>query len=179
MRWSDIYLDPRDTEPYIAVREAVARGKHRGTPKSGRSREVQLSARLRRALLNWRSRCGTLGDAPVIPLDPANYAKHFARLARDAKLPTPGGRAYTPKDLRDTYVSQLLSAGIPLPYVSSPIGHADVATTARNYARWIGGRRYVAPPRLGPGEVPPDLLARLSEQRSKKSPLTDSPQLQV
>ena len=157
----------------------MARGKHRGTPKSGRAREVQLSARLQTALLDWRSRCGTLGNAPVVMLDPANYSKHFARLARDAKLPTPGGRAHTPKDLRDTYVSQLLSAGIPLPYVSSQIGHADVATTARNYARWIGVGRYIAPPRLGPGEVPPDLLARVSVARREESPPTDSPHLQI
>ena len=103
----------------------------------------------------------------------------MGRLARVAKLPTPGGRVHTPKDLRDTYVSQLLSAGIPLPYVSRQIGHADVATTARNYARWIGGDRYIAPPRLSPGEVPPDLLARIAEQQSEKSPLTKSPHPQI
>ncbi len=43
-----------------------------------------------------------------------------------------------------------------------------------NYARWIGGDRYIEPPRLGPEEVPPDLLARVSEQQSEKSRLTDS-----
>ncbi len=63
--------------------------------------------------------------------------------------------------------------------MSRQIGHADVATTARNYARWIGGDRYIAPPRLGPEEVPPDLLARVSEQQSEKSRLTDSPHPQI
>jgi hypothetical protein len=67
-----------------------------------------------------------------------------------------------PKDLRDTYASHLLSANIPLPYVSKQLGHGDVLTTARHYARWIDASgRYVAPPVLQQGEVPADLLARL------------------
>jgi hypothetical protein len=40
------------------------------------------------------------------------------------------------------------------------LGHADWSVTARHYARWTGGDRYVEPERLLPGEVPADLLAR-------------------
>jgi hypothetical protein len=71
-------------------------------------------------------------------------------------------------DLRDTYASQLVSAGIPLAYVAEQLGHADMATTARHYARWITRGRYVAPPTLGPGEVPADLLA-MGETADKTS----------
>ena len=48
------------------------------------------------------------------------------------------------KDLRDTFASQLVSAGIPLGYVSHQLGHANLAVTAKHYARWIDdaqGRR--------------------------------------
>ena len=34
--------------------------------------------------------------------------------------------------------------------------------TARSYARWAGGDEYREPMQLLPGEVPADLLARLS-----------------
>jgi integrase len=56
---------------------------------------------------------------------------------------------------------ELLSAGVQLAYVSHQLGHADVAITARSYARWTGGDAYRAPLALGPGEVPADLLARM------------------
>jgi len=65
------------------------------------------------------------------------------------------------KDLRDTFASQLLTAGVQLGYVSQQLGHADVAVTARHSARWAGGDAYRQPMVLVPGEVPADLLARL------------------
>jgi len=51
----------------------------------------------------------------------------------------------TPHGLRDTYASHLLSAGVQLAYVSAQLGHADVAITARHYARWCGGDEYRPP----------------------------------
>ena len=48
-----------------------------------------------------------------------------------------------------------------LGYISKQLGHADVAVTARHYAKWCGADGYRDPmPRLA-GEVPADLLARL------------------
>ena len=66
-------------------------------------------------------------------------------------------RAHTPKDLRDTYASQLLTAGIQL-------GHSDVSITARHYARWTGGDDYRSPLDVREGEVPADLLSLLNER---------------
>ena len=67
------------------------------------------------------------------------------------------------KDLRDTYASQLLTCGVQLGYVSAQLGHADVAVTARHYARWIEDDHYREPMQIESGEVPADLLARLSD----------------
>ena len=53
-----------------------------------------------------------------------------------------------------------------LGYVSRQLGHGDVATTARSYARWAGGDEYREPMRLEAGEVPADLLARLDSPQS-------------
>ncbi len=57
-----------------------------------------------------------------------------------------------------------------LGYVSQSLGHSDVAVTARHYARWIGGAEYREPMELERGEVPADLLSRLSN--SPQSPPT-------
>jgi len=67
------------------------------------------------------------------------------------------------KDCRDTFASQLLSAGVQLSYVSSQLGHADFGVTVRHYASWVGGDQYRAALTLEEGEVPADLLARLAE----------------
>ena len=70
------------------------------------------------------------------------------------------------KDLRDTFASQLLTAGIQLGYISKQLGHASLAVTEQHYALWIEheGDAYRAPMRLHPGEVPADLLARLQKR---------------
>ena len=56
-----------------------------------------------------------------------------------------------------------------LGYVSSQLGHSDVAVTARHYARWIEGDRYREPMVMEVGEVPADLLGRLSDPTSDPS----------
>ena len=75
------------------------------------------------------------------------------------------------KDLRDTFASQLLSAGVQLGYVSTQLGHADFGVTVRHYAKWVGGDEYRPAFALEVGEVPADMLARLVE--SQQSPITE------
>ena len=75
----------------------------------------------------------------------ANYRnRHFRKLCKAAEIgeavkPDGTTRPRTPKDLRDTFASQLLTAGVQLGYVSGQLGHADVSVTTRHYARWAGG----------------------------------------
>ena len=60
-------------------------------------------------------------------------------------------------------------------YVSQQLGHSDVATTARHYARWCGGNEYWEPLVLEEGEVPADLLARFgAAQVPTESPRDDT-----
>ena len=80
------------------------------------------------------------------------------------------------KDLRDTFASHLLTAGVQLGYVSSQLGHSDVSVTARHYAKWIEDDRYREPMTLERNEVPSDLLARLG--REKSDPTSD-PRTQI
>ncbi len=73
-----------------------------------------------------------------------------------------------PKDVPDTFASQLLSAGVQLGYVSMQLGHADFGVTVRHYAKWVGGDEYRAALVLEPGEVPADPLARLLESHQSR-----------
>lgn len=180
--------DDRDLERHLFIADDAnrPRGGALDTPKSGRVRRVELSRRLRSALLAlragrmnpaptklvatmdpvvkaFRTRPRRLGDArkAVVPgaaVDPGNWRRReWRRICERAGV---GMRAI--KDLRDTYASHLVSAGFPLAYVSEQLGHGDMKTTAEHYARWIRSGRYVPPPVLEEGEVPADVLARLT-----------------
>ncbi len=156
--------------PALHVRENLARGKHLGKPKSGRERRVALSRRLRLALREAWMREGRPESGFAARVDHANYRNRTLRdLCKAAKIEKVG-----PHQLRDTFASQLLSTGVQLAYVSHQLGHADVAITARSYARWCGDDAYRAPIALGPGEVPADLLARLGESHRRPTIATEA-----
>lgn len=91
-------------------------------------------------------------------IEPSNFQhRTWRRVLKRADI---GPR--TIKDLRDTFASQLLSAGVQLGYVSQQLGHADVSVTARHYARWCGGNAYREPLSLLEDEIPADFLARFA-----------------
>jgi len=120
---------------------------------------VALSRRLREApAALYRERFEPGPEDLALPdVWPENFRqREWPRICKRAKV---GDRAL--KDLRDTSASQLLTCGVQLGYVSQQLGHADVAITARHYARWVGSEEYRDPMRRLPGEVPADLLARL------------------
>jgi integrase len=165
VRWGD---GPDDTSRALAIRESRARGKHDGPPKSGRERKVALSRRLRRVLREFWIAKGqpAPGDRVLPGFEPRKYQlRHFDEVCRVAKL-----KRHTPKDLRDTYASQLLTCGVQLAYVSKQLGHAKATVTADHYAKWCGGDDYRNPMTPGPGEVPADLLARICIESPQKSP---------
>jgi hypothetical protein len=73
-----------------------------------------------------------------------------------------GLAGHTPKDLRDTYASWLVSLGAPVVWVSESLGHANLAITARHYTRWMDdAARQPVTRELDLGDVWPDLLARV------------------
>ncbi len=62
-----------------------------------------------------------------------------------------------------------MSLGAPLPFVQQALGHANWAVTAEHYARWVPEVEFIDVPRLRPGEVWPDLLARVMEETAPKA----------
>jgi hypothetical protein len=91
---------------------------------------------------------------PSRPFDATIFHGRLEQVCRRAEVDR-----WRPKDLRSTFASQLLTAGIPLKWISRQLGHATTALTEGCYARWLA-EEYREPERLAPGEVPPDLLAR-------------------
>ena len=74
------------------------------------------------------------------PLDEAKVGRVWRQTLKRAGLPS--FRLY---DLRHTYSSLLLAAGVPITYVAAQLGHAKPTTTLRWYAHHLPktGRRWV------------------------------------
>jgi integrase len=147
--WSD--LD--EASSTLAVSRAWVRGEL-GTPKNHQRRLVDVSPELLRALKVYRRaqrafalKKGRSAPSIMFPavggverLDASNVRKLFTRLCQAAKV-----RVRSPHDMRDTFASQLLSANVPLLYVSQQLGHSSAAVTLKHYAKWLpkADARYV------------------------------------
>jgi integrase len=170
LRWGRVAWGQGEADPFrhLLIDASRSRGGPLGPPKSGRSREVALSRRLHRALsILYRQRWKPGSEKYVLgELDPSNFrAREWRRILKRAGI---GERRY--KDLRDTFASQLLSAGVQLGYVSAQLGHADVAVTARHYAKWVNREGYREPMRLRSGDVPADFIARMVYESPQSPP---------
>jgi integrase len=136
----------------LRVERSLSVMRLKGT-KTGESRTVDLSTglglRLREHLRWLKEEALRLGQGEPKwifqnregnPLEDRKIGQAFHRALRKAKLP-----AFRIYDLRHTYASLLLAAGVPLTYVSAQLGHAKPTTTLQHYARWIpgGGERFV------------------------------------
>jgi integrase len=170
LRWGAIGWADGDADParHLLVDASRPRGGELGPTKSGRAREVAMSLRLHRAFTAlYRQRWNLGPDRFVVGgIDPSNFrAREWRRILKRAGI---GKRSY--KDLRDTYASSLITAGVQLGYVSAQLGHADVAVTARHYAKWIGGDVYRAPLQLRDGDVPADFIARFAYEPPQSHP---------
>ncbi len=95
-----------------------------------------------------------------------SYRTALRRICKQA-----GIRPVKPKDLRDTFASQMLTVGISLGWISNQLGHGNAAVTARYYAAWIGSEGYQNPVQVAEGELPCDVLARLDFGHATNTPL--------
>jgi integrase len=112
------------------------------------NRQVDLSLDVIEELMAWRAECQPASaDTFVFPtatgrprnkenisrrvLGPTVDRANDLRAERD-RPPLP---KVTPHALRRTYISLMIEAGAPLPYVMSQVGHADSRTTLEIYAQ--------------------------------------------
>ena len=123
LRWGDVDLVKRA----LHVRRSWSHG-HLTTPKSGRGRSLPVSPELASALHALRHLRGELVfcQADGSFLTRARVKHPFWRCTRRAGLPE-----IRLHDLRHSFASQLVMAGVPLVAVQQYLGHSDLAMTMR------------------------------------------------
>jgi integrase len=158
VRWGDVDLEARTVT--ISRNRVVVNGEVvEGTPKSDKSRRVDVAGQTVAALRHWRRQqmadtgasefvfTDELGE-PIRP-DRVNYLFHQACTA--AGVPDIG-----PHGMRHTAATLALKAGVPLHVVSERLGHADTSITASLYSHVLKDQQADAAERLaavyyGPG----------------------------
>ena len=146
LHWDDIQLgqDAQDPHRFLYVQRTYDPVHHTfNTPKSGRSRRVDMSQELRAALLDLRNQrfdaavlSGSL-TLPVVvfcgphgrPLSASGLYKIHRRVCALAEL-----RVNRLHDLRHSYATiQLYEHHAPIQYVSEQLGHASIKITVDTY----------------------------------------------
>ena len=191
LQWGDIQFgsDEQDTNRYILVQRNYVHGNFT-TPKSKKSRRVDLSAQLRRVLLDLREErllkayeAGkqSISEDFVFPskagtvLDPDNLVHYYFEPA----LTTAGLRKFRFHDLRHTFGSQLIQNGASLAYVRDQMGHSSIQVTADVYGHLVPGAnvRFVdsldgePSPRPDATQAQPRAIAK---KDSSREPLQDA-----
>jgi integrase len=158
LRWHDLDLDlaALSVSQVLYKRRGICQYKE---PKSTYSRRrLDLSPSLALFLRQYKNRQEAaysllgkplreydlvFGNANGNPMDPGTLTHNFTRIARKAGLP--GTRFH---DLRHTFASLMLLAGIHPKIVSEMLGHSSVAFTLDTYSHVIGGLQQAAVKRL-------------------------------
>jgi integrase len=112
-------------------------------------RRVDMTPWLREELLAYRA--GRADDSPGTPAFPTRNghrrdrsnlnrrvlgpAVRAASQLRSARRESPLPDRITPHTLRRTYITLMLEAGAPVPYVQGQVGHEDATTTLNIYAQ--------------------------------------------
>lgn len=149
LRWGDVNLDAGT----LWVRRSIGRGRT-GTyvkePKTGKARDIPLGHTLSRHLTCWnesfRQECvradvrfdpaglyviGTVGGEYY---NPGILSREWRTVAVMMNLVGTEGRRCTFHDLRHTFATAAIAAGVDVKTVSSILGHANAAMTLNVYA---------------------------------------------
>jgi len=158
LRWRDLDLDlaALSVSQVLYKRRGICQFKE---PKSEHSRRrldlsPSLALFLRKYKAEKETECLLLGkslgeddlvftNADGTPLDPGTLTHNFARIARKTGLEDTRFH-----DLRHTFASLMLLAGIHPKIVSEMLGHSSVAFTLDVYSHAIGGLQKAAMKRL-------------------------------
>jgi integrase len=151
LEWGDIDWNGN----FIEVRRSTWRGIV-GTPKSGKTRRVDMNNRLKAVLQQHHARmkaealkAGVAVPALVFtsealtPYDGVNVRKSFEAALRKAKI-----RKIRFHDLRHSYASWLIQNKESLAYVRDQLGHSSIQITVDLYGHLVPGENREAVNRL-------------------------------
>ena len=162
LTWPHVRLDA--DPPFIEVWHSVRAKGETKTRKSRRSLELpqrcidalllhrKLQDKIRSDMsATWRKTdlvfCTYFGTA----LDAANVRRSFRKVVKAAGLDP---AAWTPRELRHSFVSLLSDAGVPTEKIAQLVGHSSTATTEKVY------RHQIRPVIQGGAQVMDDLLSK-------------------
>jgi integrase len=147
--WADADLD----HGRVSIRQAITAIDHRikvgSRTKTANARLVELDGRTITALRTWKARqaeerllmgagyqdCGLVFCHPDgRPYHPERFSREFDRMVERL-----GMRRVRVHDLRYTWATLALGAGVPLKVVSERLGHATTAVTADTYSHVTPG----------------------------------------
>ncbi len=151
LQWGDVQFGANegDNNRYILVQRNYVQGKFT-SPKSKKSRRVDLSKQLRRVLLELRDKRllegfmagkASILEELVFPsqagtvMDPNNLNHYYFQPA----LEKAGLRKFRFHDLRHTFGSLLIQDGASLAYVKEQMGHSSIQVTADVYGHLVPG----------------------------------------
>jgi len=146
LKWGDIDFNGR----FIHVQRGLSRMKIQ-TPKSGKTRRIDMSPQLAETLTAYRTECKKkglalgLGDLPEYVftnekggfIDLSNWRRRiFNKVLEKAKL-----RKIRIHDARHTYATLRISKGDNIADVSKQLGHYSVRLTMDVYYHWLPGNK--------------------------------------
>ena len=139
LRWSDIDLDA--AQPFVRLVRAVDGDRSMKSTKSDTERTVPILAPGVEALRSWRE---------VAPDTELVFCNRVGRVIssdwyrdRCDAIRVASGIHFDPHELRDTYASILIAAGVGELELTLWLGHASVETTRRRYAKLFESRKTV------------------------------------
>jgi len=156
------------------------------TPKSNRTRKVDMSQQLARTLQSWvslRQAEAIVAGAPASPwLFPGLHgqlldADWFTERVWRPLQAQAGLRYRTPHQARHTLATLLLQQGESLDYVKVQLGHSSIRITADTYVHWLPGSNRGAVDRLDALDPAPIRNPRATESPRDVEPreLSDGP----
>jgi integrase len=146
-----IALQPGDLDfngNFVEVRRSCVRGRI-STPKSGKTRRVDMSVGLRKALKGYLTarKEEALRKGWGYPPEWLFYneegnlldVNNLRKRVFDKCLEKAGLRQIRPHDLRHTYATLRISKGDNIPDVSKQLGHHSINITVDTYYHWMPG----------------------------------------
>lgn len=138
LRWGDVEFESRLIWSRRAIGRA-AQGAYVKDCKDGKVKSVPMSDTLAAVLQRWRASSGTprpsfyvLGGARHI--NPNGLGKRWRAFAEQEGIYGTEGRLCTFHDLRHTWATVAVAAGMDIKTVASVMGHANAAMTLNVYA---------------------------------------------
>jgi integrase len=151
LQWGDIQLgeSDEDSDRFIMVTRNIY-GSQVTTPKNHLSRRVDMTKQLRTVLEAWKDRAlmrafqagkTSVTDDLVFPSEDGQplYPDNIARRYMEPALERAGLRRFRFHDLRHTFGSLLIQAGVSPAYVQKQMGHKSIQVTVDVYSHLIPG----------------------------------------